>query len=135
MKEKDETRTNVLRMLKAAIMKFEVEGGERKEATDEDIMKLIQREIKSRRDSAEQFRKGNRMEMAEAEEAEIEVLMEYMPPQMSEEDITKVVKEVIEETGAKSKQDLGRVMGVLMPKIQGQADGALVSKIVNEMLI
>lgn len=134
MKAKDETRLSVLRMLKASIMKFEVEGGERKDATDDDVMKLIQKEIKSRRDSAEQFRKGGRDEMAAAEEKEIEVLMEYMPPQLSEEEVTAIVKEVIEETGAKSKQDLGRVMGALMPKVQGQADGALVSKIVNSLL-
>lgn len=134
MKAKDETRLSVLRMLKASIMKFEVEGGERKDATDEDVMKLIQKEIKSRRDSAEQFRKGDRPEMADAEEKEIAVLMEYMPPQLTEEEVTKIVKEVIEETGAKSKQDLGRVMGALMPKVQGQADGALVSKIVNSLL-
>lgn len=134
MKAKDETRLSVLRMLKAAIMKFEVEGGERKEATDEDVMKLIQKEIKSRRDSVEQFRNGNRPEMADAEEKEISVLMEYMPPQLSEEEVAQIVKDVIAETGAKSKQDLGRVMGALMPKVQGQADGAMVSKIVNGLL-
>ena len=134
MKAKDTVKLSVLRMLKASIMKFEVEGGERKDATDEDVMKLIQKEIKSRRDSAEQFRKGDRPEQAAAEEKEIEVLMEYMPPQLSEEEVTQIVKDVIAETGAKSKQDLGRVMGALMPKVQGQADGAVVSKIVNSLL-
>jgi len=133
MKAKDEIKVSVLRMLKASIMKFEVEG-ERKEATDDDIMKLIQREIKSRRDSVEQFKNGNRFEMAKAEEKEIEVLMAYMPAQLSEEEISKIVKEVIEEVGAKQKSDMGRVMGALMPKVQGQADGTLVSKIVNSLL-
>ena len=134
MKAKDETRVSVLRMLKAAIMKFEVEGGERKEATDEDVLKLIQREIKSRRDSIEQFRKGNRVDLAEAEEKELEILAEYMPPQLSEDEIIKIARATIEEVGAKSKADMGLVMGKLMPKIQGQADGGLVNQVVNSLL-
>lgn len=134
MKAKDTVKLNVLRMLKASIMKFEVGGGERKEATDADVMTLIQKEIKSRRESVEQFRKGNRPEQAAAEEKEIEVLMEYMPPQLSDEEVAQLVKEAIAETDAKSKQDLGRVMSALMPKVQGQADGAVVSKIVNSLL-
>lgn len=133
MKAKETVRVSTLRMLKAAILKFEVEG-ERKEAGDEDIMKIIQREIKSRRDSVEQFQAGNRFDLAENEEKEIAVLMEFMPPQMTEEEITALAKEVIKETGAKSRADMGRIMGALMPKVQGQADGTLVSKVVNGLL-
>ncbi|MEZ4087450.1 MAG: GatB/YqeY domain-containing protein [Candidatus Gracilibacteria bacterium] len=133
MLAKDETRTSVLRMLKADIMKFEV-SGERKEATDADILQLVQKGIKSRRDSAEQFRNGGREEQAAAEEKEIEVLMEFMPPQMDEQEILELAKAAIAETGAESKADMGKVMGALMPKVQGKADGTLVSKIVNELL-
>lgn len=133
MKAKDDVRVSTLRMLKAAIMKFEVEG-ERKEASDEDVLKLIQREIKSHKDSVEQFKSGNRFEMAEKEEKEIAILVEFMPPQMSEEEILAIAKQVIAETGAKSKSDMGRVMGAMMPKVQGQADGTLVSKVVNGLL-
>lgn len=133
MLAKDEVRTSVLRMLKADIMKFEV-SGERKEATDEDILQLIQKGVKSRRDSAEQFRNGDREEQAAAEEKEIEVLMEFMPPQMDEAEILEHAKAAIAETGAESKADMGKVMGVLMPKVQGKADGNVVSKIVNELL-
>lgn len=133
MKAKDELKVSALRMLKAAILKYEMEG-ERKEADDEVILKIIQKEIKSRRDSASQFRKGNRPEKAEQEEKEIEILMGYMPPQMSEGELVAIAKEVIAQVGASSRADLGRVMGAMMTKVQGQADGALVSKVVNELL-
>jgi hypothetical protein len=133
MKAKDDLKVSTLRMLKAAILKQEV-SGERKEATDEVILGIIGKEIKSRRDSAEQFRAGNRPEMAEKEEKEIEVLLGYMPPQMSEEELKKVAKEVIASMGASSKADLGKVMGAMMPKVKGMADGDLVSKVVKELL-
>jgi hypothetical protein len=120
-------------MLKAAILKFEV-AGEKKEATDEDVLNLIGREIKARREAASQFRDGNRFELAEKEDKEAEVLLEFMPPQLTEEEITVIVKEVIAETGAKDKQDVGRVMGAVMPKVKGRADGAIVGKVVNILL-
>jgi len=133
MKAKDEVRVSTLRMLKASIMKYEVQG-ERKEADDEQVMKLLQREINSRRDSVEQFTSGNRPEMAENEQKEIAVLMKFMPPQITEEEVLAIAKQTIEETGAKSRADMGRVMAAMMPKVQGRADGTLVSKIVSGLL-
>ena len=134
MKAHNENKTSVLRMLKASIFKFEVAGSEKKDATDEEIVTIINKEIKQRRDSAEQFKKANRFEMADKEEKEIEVLLTYMPPQMNEEEIRKIAKEVIVEVGAKSKQDIGRVMGVMMGKVKGQADGSLVNEVVASLL-
>lgn len=133
MKAKDDAKTNALRMLKAAILKFEV-SGDRKEASESDIADIIVKEIKQRQDSAEQFRAGNRIEMAENEEAEIAVLKSYLPPQMSEEEVTALVKEVIQQVGATSKADMGKVMGALMPKVKGKADGGVVNKIVSSLL-
>lgn len=133
MKAHEELKVSALRMLKAAVLKFEV-SGERKEATDTDVLTIIGKEIKSRRDSAEQFRNGNRPEMADKEEKEIEILLAYMPPQMSEEELTKIAKEVIASMGAKSKAELGKVMGAMMPKVKGLADGDLVSKVVKALL-
>jgi len=133
MKAHDDAKVSTLRMLKAAVLKYEV-SGERKEATDTDILGIIGKEIKSRRDSAEQFRTGNRMDMAEKEEKEIEVLLGYMPPQMSEEELKKIAQEVIASMGAKSKADLGKVMGAMMGKVKGLADGDMVSKVVKELL-
>lgn len=135
MKAGDETKTSTLRMLKAAILKFEVSGKEKKDASDEDILGIIAKEIKQRRDSIEQFKAGNRFEMAEKEEKELDILLAYMPPQLSEDELKKVVQEVIEETGAKSKQDMGRVMGAVMAKVKGQADGGLVKEVVNALLV
>jgi len=134
MKAKDEIKLGALRMLKAAMMKFEVSGAEKKDASDADVLTLVSKEIKSRQDSAEQFRKGNRVEMAEKEEKEIEVLKAYMPPQLGEDEILELVKEAIAQTGATKKGEIGKVMGALMPKVKGKADGTLVNKIVNSML-
>lgn len=133
MKAKEEVRISALRMLKAAILKFEV-SGERKEASDNDILTLITKEIKQRRDSAEQFKQGNRPEMAEKEEKEVDVLKTYMPPQLSDDELEKLVKEAIAESGATTKKDMGKVMAVLMPKVKGMADGATVNKMVMALL-
>lgn len=134
MKDGDETKVSTLRMLKAAILKFEVSGSEKKDATDEDVLQILGKEIKQRRDSAEQFREGNRFEMADKEEKELEVLMEYMPPQLSEDELKKIVQETIDETGAQGMQDMGRVMGAVMGKVKGQADGNMVKEVVSAML-
>ncbi len=134
MKAGDENKVSTLRMLKAAILKFEVSGSEKKDATDEDVMDIISKEIKQRHDSAEQYREGNRFEMAEKEEKELEILMEYMPPQLSADELKKVVQETIDETGAHSMQDMGRVMGAVMTKVKGQADGNMVKEVVSAML-
>lgn len=134
MKNREELKVSVLRMLKAAITKFETSGKEKKDAGDEDITQIIGKEIKSRKDSAEQYRTGNRLELATKEEAEIKILEKYLPAQLSEEEIRKIVAEVIGSVGAKSKSDLGKVMGALMPRVKGKADGGLVNKIVQESL-
>jgi len=134
MKSKDENKVGTLRMLKAAILKFEVSGNEKKDATDEEVLTIIGKEIKQRKDSAEQFKQGNRFEQAEKEEQEIEVLMAYMPPQMSEEEVMKIAKETVAELGATSKADIGKVMGAMMPKVKGQADGSVVNKVVASLL-
>ena len=133
MKAKDEVKTGVLRMVKAAILKYEV-SGDRKEATDADILNIINKEIKSRKDSVEQFTGGNRMDLADKENAEIKVLEAYMPPQMSEDEVKQVVLEVMNSTGATSKADIGKVMGPVMAKVKGLADGGMVNKIVGSLL-
>ena len=134
MKAKEEVRVGALRMLKAALMKFEVSGEGKREATDEDVLTLVGKEIKSRKDSIEAFRKGGREDMAATEEAEMNYLMVYMPAQLSEDEVRGLVKEAIAETGASLKADLGKVMKALMPKVKGKADGQLVSRIVGELL-
>ncbi|MBA4337082.1 aspartyl-tRNA amidotransferase [bacterium] len=133
MKAREELKVSALRMLKADIMKLEVSGA-KKEATDEDIISIIQKQVKQRKDSEEQFRAGGRAEMADKEAAESKILESYLPEQMSEEEVREIVKAAIQETGATSKADMGKVMGAVMPKVKGKADGKIINKIVMELL-
>lgn len=134
MKKKETLRLGTIRLLKAEITKFEMSGKTRKKAEDDDIIPLISRLIKQRRDSAEQFRKGDREEMAKNEEEEIKILQDYLPPQLSIEDLEKIVKETISQLGANDKSAMGKVMGAVMGKVKGQADGNAVKGIVEKML-
>lgn len=101
---------------------------------DEEIVETIASEIKKRKDSVDQFEKGGRPELAEQEKQEIEMLMAYMPEQMSEDSIRAEVEAVIKETGAAGPKDMGKVIGAVMAKIKGKADGQIVSKLVKELL-
>jgi hypothetical protein len=135
MLTRNELKTSVLRMLLSAINYYEIsKGGAGYEATEEDIMTVIQNQAKQRRDSIEQFKIANRQELVDKETKELEFLNVYLPEQMSKEEITKLVKEAISQTGATSMTDMGKLMGALMPKIKGKADGNLVTKIVRENL-
>ncbi|MEK7570928.1 MAG: GatB/YqeY domain-containing protein [Patescibacteria group bacterium] len=132
---KDETKKSVLRMLISAIGYFEIEkGGAGYEATEQDVMDVIGKQAKQRRDSIEQFTTAGRTELVENETKELAILQSYLPQQMGEEEIKTLVKEAIAATGATTSADMGKVMGALMPKTKGKADGALVSKIVRESL-
>ena len=102
--------------------------------SDEEIIQAVSTEIKKRKEAAEQYRQGNRQELAEKEEAELKILSVYMPEQMPEEEIRRLVKEAVQKSGAKSMAEIGKVMGILMPQVKGKADGGSVSKIVKEEL-
>lgn len=134
MKSKEETRTAALRMLKAAVMKFEVAGDKKKEATDEDVLQIINKEVKQRRDSIDAYREGGREDLAAKEIEEMKVLQNYLPAQMSEDEIKTVVSRVISQTGMTAKTDFGKVMGTVMAQIKGKADGQIVNKLVGQML-
>jgi len=135
MKAGDTVKRDTLRMLDSAIKNVEIEKKKREEGlTDEEILEVVSRSVKQRKDSIEQFVSGGRPELAEKERVEIAILMQYMPEQMSEEKVREVVKEIITQTGATSKADIGKVMGQAMGKLKGQADGNLVKKIAEEML-
>lgn len=135
MLAKDIVKTSVLRMVISAIGYFETnKGGAGYEATDEDVLAVIQKEVKQHRDSIEQFEKAGRVELVEKETAELEILKKYLPEQMGEGDVRVLVKQVLELTQASSMADMGKIMGALMPKLKGKADGGLVGKIVKEEL-
>lgn len=135
MLAKDELKTSVLRLLLSAINYYEIQkGGAGYQASDEDVLTVTQQQVKQRRDSIEQYKAGNRPELADKEQKELEILQTYLPAQMSEEEVRTLVKEAITTTGASSMADMGKVMGVLIPKVKGHADGNLVSKIVKNEL-
>lgn len=135
MLAKNVEKTSTLRMLLSAINYYEInKGGAGYEATEENVLSVIQKEVKQRKDSIEQFQKGGRQDLVDKETAELKLLETYLPAQMNEEEITKLVEEAVSQTSASSVQDMGKVMGALMPKVKGKADGTLVSKIVKEKL-
>lgn len=135
MLDKDELRTQVIRFVLSGITYYEInKGGAGYEATDEDVLAVISKEIKQRKDSIDQFEKGGRKDLADKEKAELAILETYLPEQMPEEEVKKYVDEAVEATGAKTPQDMGKVMAALMPKVKGKADGSLVSRLVREAL-
>ncbi|MBN2096060.1 GatB/YqeY domain-containing protein [Candidatus Peregrinibacteria bacterium] len=133
MKAKEELKLSTLRMLKAAIMNYEVSGAD-KVATDEVVIDLIKKGIKQRHDSADGFEKGGNKEAAQKELDEIKILETYMPEQMSEEQVKAAVQEVIGQLKPAGPSDFGKVMGAVMGKLKGQADGGMVNKVVKELM-
>ena len=123
---------DTLRMLKADIMKYEVSGADKK-ATDDVVIDLVKRSIKQRKEAAEGFTQGGNAASAQKEMDEIKVLEKYMPVQMSEEQVKEVVQGVITQLGV-GPGDFGKVMGMSMGKLKGQADGDLVNRVVKELL-
>lgn len=131
--DRDEIKVSTLRMLISEINNTKIAKGE--DLADSDIISVVQREAKKRKESIEAFRSGGREESALKEEAELKILEGYLPVQLSDEELTKIVEEAINEVGAKSMADMGKVIGLVMGKIAGQADGARVSGIVKERLL
>ena len=132
LKAGEEIKVGTLRMVLAFFINKEKERGEA--ISDEEAMDVLQTEAKKRREAIEAFEKGGRLELAEKEKKELEILKIYLPEQLSAKEIQNLVTQAIEKTGAASMQDIGKIMGALMPQIKGKADGNLVSKIVKEKL-
>lgn len=135
MLAKDALQTAVLRFILSGITYYEIQkGGAGYEATDEDVLAVINKEVKQRKDSIEQYENAGRQDLADKEKAELAILETYLPEQMSEEEVRKFVTEAVETTNAAGPADMGKVMAALMPKVKGKADGSLVSKLVREAL-
>jgi len=132
MRKKEKLRLGVLRMLTAEIKNRRIEN--QRELKDEDILQVITRMVKQRKDSAQQFMDGNREELAAKERAEIEVLETYLPEALDDTELERLVQEAISEAQAESKKDMGKVMKVVMPKIAGRADGKTVNQMVARLL-
>lgn len=132
MLSKDNARRDVLRMTLSAFKQVEID--ERRDLSAEDAVSILQREIKKRRDSVDEARKAGREDIATSEEAELAMIEGFLPQQMSRDEIAALVQDAIAQTGAASAKDMGKVMGVLMPKVKGRADGKLVNEVVRDLL-
>lgn len=132
MREKDQLRMDTLRMLKSDIKNAEID--KHSVLSDEEILSIVQRSIKKRRDSIEMYKTGGRQDLVDRETREATILAAYLPEQMGEEEIRALAKEAIAQSGASSKKDMGKVMGALMPKVKGKADGKLVQQVVSSLL-
>lgn len=135
LKSGDAFKRDVLRMLSSALKNAEIEKKKKEEGlNDQEVLEVVKRSIKQRKDSIEQYEKGGRADLAEKEKKEVELLSIYLPEQMSENKVREEIRKVIAETGASSQKDFGKVMGMSMKRLSGQADGDLVKKIVEEEL-
>ena len=126
MRSKDSSRLGTIRLLLAAIKQKEVD--ERIELVDVDIVLIIDKMLKQRRDSIDAFNKADRKDLVEKEEFELKVLQDYMPPQLTEKEVEKMIVDVIESSGANSMKDMGAIMNILKPKLAGKANMANISK-------
>lgn len=132
MKEGDKIKTGALRMAISAVKYIEIE--KKRELNDEETIGVLSTLNKQRRESIEQFKKGNRPDLVEKEEKELAILTTYLPEQISEDELLKIVKESAAECGAVGPNDMGKLMKVLMPKVKGRADGKVVQDMVKKAL-
>lgn len=131
-REAGKTQLSVIRMVRANIKNVEI--NHQKELSDDEVLDVIAKEVKMRRDAMEEFQKGNRPDLVDNLEKEIAVLMQYLPQQLNENEVRALVIEAIAQTNATSPKDMGKVMSKLMPKVKGRADGKLINSIVKDLL-
>ena len=132
MRRREQGRVDALRFLKFAVQAVEKE---RRETLDDQAMiEVVSKQVNDRRESVKAFRDGGRTELAEKEAADLAVLEEYLPPQLSEDEIAALIRETVEAVGATGPRDRGKVMGRLMPQVRGKADGAEVNRLAGEIL-
>ncbi|RCX22770.1 hypothetical protein DFP94_101353 [Fontibacillus phaseoli] len=132
MKSQDKFKLSTIRMVRATIKNLEIDL--KRPLNDNEVLDILSREIKQRKDALQEFEKAGRDDLAANVRAEAEIIAEYLPEQLNEEEIKVIVQQTIQETGATSKADIGKVMSALMPKVKGRADGKLVNEAVQQLL-
>lgn len=132
MRNKDTIRKNTITLVRAAIKQVEVD--ERRELSDEDVLNILNKEMKEKKKSIDEFEKGNRQDLIDQTNKEIEILLDYLPKQLSDEELKQIVAQVISENNIDSPKKMGLVMKNVMPKVKGKADGNRVSKIAKDLL-
>lgn len=131
-KESGKLRLSVIRMARANIKNIEID--EKRELNDDEVLAVLMKEVKMRQDSLEEFTKAGREELAEQAKQEIAILRKYLPEQLTDDELRALVQEAIDETGAASQKDMGKVMAAVMPKTKGRADGKRINAMVRELL-
>ena len=134
MKAKDTQSLEALRSVKSAMLLAQTETGSKAELTEDDEIKLLQKQVKQRKDSAAIYNEQNRADLAEPELAQAKVIEQFLPKQLSAEEVNQIVKDIITETGANSMADMGKVMGLASARLGGKADGKTISTAVKSML-
>jgi hypothetical protein len=132
MKNGDKDKLSTIRMLISEIKKVQIDS--KKELSDEEIISILQKYIKQRKEAYTQYEQAGRKDLAEKELKEIEIVQQFLPPPLSEEELIKIVEETIREVGASSIKDMGKVVKAVIDKVKGRAEGSLISKIVKEKL-
>ncbi len=133
MRNKEKDKLSVIRMVKSSLQNEAIKLGV-KELSEEEELTILSREVKQRKDSLHEFDKAGREDLVDKLRTELDIVTLYMPQQLSEEELSEIVKQTISEVGAKSKADMGKVMAAIMPKVKGKADGSLVNKFVQQHL-
>ena len=134
MREKNKVALESLRAIKSAILLLQTQSGAKETPDDNEITKLLQKLVKQRKESASIYREQGRVDLAEPEEAQISIISQFLPEQLSPEEVEKVIDEVIQLVGATTMKDMGKVMGMANKKIAGKADGKLIAEIVKKRL-
>ncbi|MDR7534648.1 MAG: GatB/YqeY domain-containing protein [Armatimonadota bacterium] len=132
LRARDAVRTSTIRLARAALQNAEIDR--RRPLTEAEVVEVLQREVKRRREAIEGFERGGRADLVQREQLELAILLGYLPPGLGEAELRRLAEEVIAEVGASSERDLGRVMGPLMRRVAGRADGRTVERIVRELL-
>ncbi|MCL4499907.1 MAG: GatB/YqeY domain-containing protein [Chloroflexi bacterium] len=132
MRGGEKLRLSTIRFLMSELKNAEISKG--KALSEDEEIEVVQRQVKRRREAVEQYEKGGREELAEKEAAESVILKEYLPKQLTDEELAGIIKSAVDEPGASSRKEMGKVMGAVMPKVKGRADGARVSRIATEIL-
>ena len=132
MREKDNVRKDAIQMVRAALLQYEKDN--KVELDDEGVIDIIAKEVKRYKDALPDYEKSGRQDLIDELNAKVEILMPYLPEQLTEDEVRAIVKAVVEETGATSMREMGKIMGAVMPKVKGRFDGRLLNNIVKEYL-
>ncbi|HHW48932.1 MAG TPA: GatB/YqeY domain-containing protein [Clostridiaceae bacterium] len=132
MRDKDTIRKNAIQMVRSAVL--QVEKDKRITLADDGILEVIAKEVKKRKDSLPEYEKSGRQDLIDNLKAEIDILLQYLPQQLTDEELATIVRQAIQETGANSARDIGKVMQAVLPKVKGRADGKRVNEIARKML-